>query len=55
MANPNPARINALDAALQAPPDVDLDGVNSCDDCDGFDPAVFPGNAEICADGLDND
>ena len=35
--------------------DVDLDGVSSCQqDCDDFEPAVYPGAPEQC-DGLDND
>ncbi len=34
--------------------DSDADGSNTCEDCDDTEPAVAPGNAEICGDGLDN-
>ena len=35
--------------------DVDGDGVVTADDCDDGEAAVFPGNTEVCPDGLDND
>jgi MYXO-CTERM domain-containing protein len=35
--------------------DGDGDGSNVCDDCDDGDAANFPGNLEICADGIDQD
>jgi len=36
--------------------DQDRDGVSECDgDCKPGKPEVFPGNAEVCGDGLDND
>ncbi len=43
------------DAALNPGVDVDVDGSNACDDCDDGDAANFPGNLEICADGIDQD
>ncbi len=36
------------------PTDADADGVPAPEDCDDNDPAVFPGNSEVCDD-LDND
>jgi len=36
-------------------PDVDEDGYHSNVDCNDTDPAVNPGAAENCADGIDND
>ena len=35
--------------------DLDGDGVLACDDCDDLDADNFPGNIEICDDGLDQD
>jgi hypothetical protein len=36
--------------------DQDGDGSSTCDrDCDDDDPAVFPGQPEVCGDGRDND
>jgi len=35
--------------------DRDLDGFDTSEDCDDFDPLVNPGAEEICADGVDND
>ena len=43
------------DAALNPGVDVDADGSNACDDCDDNDATNFPGNLEICADGIDQD
>jgi hypothetical protein len=43
------------DVAL-SPGDLDGDGVSSCDDdCDDYEPLAFPGAAEDCDDGVDND
>jgi len=35
--------------------DGDGDGSNVCDDCDDTDANNYPGNLEICADGIDQD
>jgi hypothetical protein len=35
--------------------DADHDGFDENDDCDDADWSVFPGAAEVCGDGLDND
>jgi len=35
--------------------DRDLDGFDTSEDCDDFDPLVNPGAQEICADQIDND
>ena len=43
------------DATLNPGVDVDLDGSNACDDCDDNDATNFPGNLEVCADGIDQD
>jgi Putative metal-binding motif len=44
------------DAAADACADLDGDGVSDCaGDCDDNDPLSYPGNTEICGDGLDND
>lgn len=60
------ARVEALEAAVGAlealhfgPPDggIDTDGDGWPDDqdCDPFDPNIYPGAPEICGDGVDND
>ena len=43
------------DATINPGVDGDADGSNVCDDCDDADPANYPGNLEICADGIDQD
>ncbi|MCO4769105.1 MAG: hypothetical protein KDA24_03690 [Deltaproteobacteria bacterium] len=43
------------DASINPGVDGDADGSNVCDDCDDADPNNFPGNLEICADGIDQD
>jgi len=43
------------DALINSGLDGDADGVNYCLDCDDADPLNFPGNAEVCGDGLDQD
>ena len=43
------------DPTLNPGVDDDGDGSNACDDCDDNDAANFPGNLEICADGIDQD
>jgi hypothetical protein len=35
--------------------DVDGDGFDSIDDCDDGDADIYPGAAEDCSDGIDND
>ena len=35
--------------------DYDGDGVADADDCAPEDASIFPGNAEVCGDGIDND
>jgi len=35
--------------------DQDFDGANVCDDCDDSDGTRFPGQTEICDDGIDQD
>jgi len=45
-----------LDISTGSVDDADGDGaVDSCGDCDPADGDVFPGAAEICGDGIDND
>ena len=34
--------------------DLDGDGFSACDDCDDLAPTAFPGNPEVCGDGIDN-
>jgi len=43
------------DALINPSVDGDGDGSNVCDDCDDGDSSNFPGNLEICADGIDQD
>ena len=43
------------DAAINPGVDADGDGSNVCDDCDDNNANNFPGNLEICADGIDQD
>jgi len=43
------------DANINPSVDGDGDGSNVCEDCDDADAANFPGNLEICADGIDQD
>jgi len=43
------------DATINPSVDGDGDGSNVCEDCDDADAGNFPGNAEICADGIDQD
>jgi len=45
---------NDCDPATLDAPDGDDDGATVCTDCNDAEPAMFPGNPEIC-DGLDND
>lgn len=50
---PNALDCDDFDPALN-PEDGDGDGFSSCDgDCDDTNPAIFPGNPELC-DGIDN-
>ena len=35
--------------------DADEDGASLCDDCDDVNPAIYPGAAQICDDGVNND
>lgn len=45
-----------VDGACAAPPvDGDGDGVFAGADCDDADPTVYPGAAEVCGDGVDQD
>ncbi|MBI4831288.1 MAG: putative metal-binding motif-containing protein [Candidatus Lindowbacteria bacterium] len=49
-------QIDSADPDCGAPPvDADGDGYASDIDCDDSDPAVNPGAAEVCDDGIDND
>jgi len=41
------------DNTLNPGVDADVDGSNACDDCDDSDAGNFPGNSEICGDGID--
>ena len=41
------------DAAINPSVDADGDGSNVCEDCDDANADNFPGNLEICADGID--
>ena len=43
------------DPAINPDLDGDEDGTNYCLDCDDDDPNLWPGNQEVCADGLDQD
>jgi MYXO-CTERM domain-containing protein len=43
------------DATINPSVDDDLDGSNVCLDCDDGDAHNFPGNVEICGDGIDQD
>ncbi len=45
---------NDCSAATLDDPDGDDDGHGTCSDCNDAEPAMFPGNPELC-DGLDND
>lgn len=38
-----------------SPLDADGDGWNEEEDCNDADPRAFPGNPEVCDDGVDND
>ncbi len=43
------------DPAISPDLDADEDGTNYCEDCDDTDPDNWPGNLEVCADGIDQD
>ena len=46
------------DANLNPSVDLDGDGSNACDDCNdtpGIGAFIFPGNTEVCGDGVDQD
>jgi MYXO-CTERM domain-containing protein len=44
-----------FDAAINPDVDGDGDGAHACEDCSDVDPLRFPGNPEVCGDGLDQD
>ena len=46
--------LGALDANAAKPVDNDGDGYKSNVDCNDNDPAINPGAAEVCDDGVDN-
>ena len=44
-----------LDTAAEEPMDADGDGWSEAEDCNDADSRSFPGNPEVCDDGVDND